>query len=76
VKKAFFGFMASMAGRVARVVVGLGLVVLGVLVIEGAVGYVLAAVGLVPLLAGLFDVCVFSKLFGGPFKGSEIRATK
>ena len=75
-KKALFGFMASMTGRVTRVVVGVGLVVLGVLVIEGAGGYILAAVGLVPLLAGLFDVCVFSKLFGGPFKGSEIRATK
>ena len=74
-KKALFGFMASMTGRVTRVVVGVGLVVLGVLVIEGAGGYILAAVGLVPLLAGLFDVCVFSKLFGGSFKGSGIRAT-
>jgi hypothetical protein len=76
VKKAFFGFMASMTGRVARIVVGLGLIALGLFVIEGVGGYILAAVGLVPLLAGLFDVCVFSKLFGGPFKGSEIRATK
>jgi len=76
VKKAFFGFMASMAGRITRIVVGIGLIALGLFVIEGGVGYVLAAVGLIPLLAGLFDVCVFSKLFGGPFKGSEIRAAK
>lgn len=75
-QKAFFGFMASMAGRVTRIVAGVGLIVLGLLVIEGAFGYLLAAVGLVPLLAGLFDVCVFSKLFGGPFKGSEIRVAK
>jgi len=34
----------------------------------------LAAIGLVPLLAGTFDVCVFSRLFGGPFSGSAIRA--
>jgi hypothetical protein len=73
VKKAFFGFMASTAGRAARVVAGIALLVLGLLVMEGAAGYVVAAIALVPLLAGLFDVCVFSKLFGGPFKGSEIR---
>lgn len=75
-KKAFFGFMASMAGRVTRIVAGIVLILLGLWVVEGALGYVLAAIGLVPLLAGLFDVCVFSKLFGGPFKGKEIRAAK
>jgi hypothetical protein len=73
VKKAFFGFMASTAGRATRVVAGIALLLVGLLVLEGAVGYVVAAVALVPLLAGLFDVCVFSKLFGGPFKGAEIR---
>lgn len=75
-KKAFFGFMASMAGRVTRIVAGIALIALGLFVVEGAVGYILAVVGLVPLLAGVFDVCVFSKLFGGPFKGSEIRSGK
>jgi hypothetical protein len=72
--KGFFKFMASTAGRVTRVVAGIGLILLGLLVMDGAAGYVVAAIGLVPLYAGLFDVCVFSKLFGGPFKGSEIRA--
>jgi hypothetical protein len=38
------------------------------------VGIAVAAIGLVPLLAGTFDVCVFSALFGGPLAGSEIRA--
>lgn len=72
--KGFFGFMASMAGRITRVVAGAALILVGLLVMEGAAGYVVAVIGLVPLFAGLFDVCVFSKLFGGPFKGSEIRA--
>lgn len=72
--KGFFAFMASTAGRVTRIVAGIALILVGLLVLEGAVGYVVAAIGLVPLFAGLFDVCVFSKLFGGPFKGSEIRA--
>jgi hypothetical protein len=35
-----------------------------------------AAIGLVPLLAGTFDTCVFSKLFGGPFSGAAIRALR
>lgn len=72
--KGFFGFMASPAGRITRVVAGVALILVGLLVVGDVVGYVIAAIGLVPLLAGLFDVCVFSKLFGGPFKGSEIRA--
>lgn len=72
--KGFFGFMASPAGRIARVVAGIALILVGLLVVGEVAGYVVAAVGLVPLLAGAFDVCVFSRLFGGPFKGEEIRA--
>jgi hypothetical protein len=26
------------------------------------------------LLAGIFDVCLFAPLFGGPLKGAEARA--
>ena len=72
--KGFFGFMASPAGRITRIVAGIGLILVGLLVVGDVVGYVLAVIGLVPLLAGAFDVCVFSRLFGGPFKGEEIRA--
>ena len=72
-KQKFFGFMASAAGRATRAVAGVALIVVGLLVVEGTWGWVVAAVGLVPLFAGLFDVCIFSRLFGGPFKGSDIR---
>ena len=68
----FFKFMASMNGRITRAVVGIALVI-GGLAIEGAWGWVMVGVGLVPLAAGAFDVCLFSRLFGGPLKGSEIR---
>jgi Protein of unknown function (DUF2892) len=57
-----------------RIVAGFALIALGVAVIGGGVGIAVAAIGLVPLLAGTFDVCVFSALFGGPLAGSEIRA--
>lgn len=72
--KQFFGFMASTAGRGVRIVAGIALLLVGLLVVKGAGGVILAIVALVPLLAGLFDVCVFSALFGGPFKGSDIRS--
>ena len=42
--------------------------------VGGTTGSILAVIGLVPLLAGTFDVCVFSRLFGGPFSGTAIRA--
>ena len=67
-------FMASGLGRVARIAGGVALITAGLLAIGGVAGAVVAAIGLVPLLAGAFDVCVFSALFGGPFSGSAIRA--
>lgn len=68
--------LASTAGRVARIVAGIGLIAGGLLAVGGTAGIVLAAVGLVPLLAGAFDVCVFSALFGGPLSGPAIRAIR
>lgn len=70
----FGQFMASGVGRAARIVAGVALIAGGLLSIGGTTGYIVAAIGLVPLLAGTFDVCVFSRLFGGPFSGGEIRS--
>jgi hypothetical protein len=69
----FSKFMASPAGRIIRVVAGIALILVGLLVVHGTGGIVLAVVGLVPLVAGIADFCVFAPLFGGPFKGSEAR---
>ena len=71
----FANFMSSTAGRIIRVIAGLALILIGLMLVEGTWGIVLAAVGLVPLLAGVFDVCVIGKLLlGTPFKGAEVRA--
>ena len=70
---AFFGFIASPAGRVIRIIAGLALILVGLLVVGDIWGWVLAIVGLVPLLAGLFDRCVFAPLFGLPFVGPRLR---
>ncbi len=70
----FGQLMASGLGRVVRIVAGVALIAGGLLAVGGAAGIIMAAVGLVPLLAGAFDVCVFSALFGGPLSGAAIRA--
>ena len=66
------GFMASRTGRWTRMLVGASLVV-GGLATDSVKGKMLALVGLVPLLAGAFDVCLFGPLFGLPLKGEAIR---
>ena len=69
----FVKFMASTNGRVTRAVAGAVLIAWGILGLGGTTGTIVAIIGLVPLLAPLFDVCVFAPLFKNPFKGSEIR---
>ena len=72
----FVSFMASTAGRITRIVAGIALIVWGVTGIQGSVGMLVAVVGAVPLVAGLFDFCVFAPLFGNPISGPKIRAGK
>jgi hypothetical protein len=64
------------AGRIVRIVAGVGLIAWGLMGLGGTTGVITAAVGAVPLLAGLFDVCLFAALFGDPISGPKIRAAK
>jgi hypothetical protein len=73
--KAVFRFLASPTGRLVRVVAGLVLIVVGIAVVGGVIGWILAIVGLVPLVAGVFDWCFFAPLFGLPFAGPNLRQT-
>jgi hypothetical protein len=66
------GFLASRTGRWTRMLAGASLVV-GGLSTDSVKGKMLALVGLVPLLAGAFDVCLFGPFFGLPLKGEAIR---
>jgi hypothetical protein len=74
-KSGFAQFMSSPAGRVLRAVAGAGMIA-GGLAADSDGGKIVAAVGVVPLVAGTFDVCFLSPLFGGPFTGKAIRAAK
>jgi hypothetical protein len=73
--EAIFRFLASSAGRLVRALAGLILIVVGIAVVGGTAGWILAVVGLVPLAAGAFDRCVFAPLFGRPFAGPSLCQT-
>ncbi|MEZ4518557.1 MAG: DUF2892 domain-containing protein [Chloroflexota bacterium] len=66
-------FLASTAGRIIRGIAGIALIAWGIWGLGGTVGIIVAIIGAVPLLAGIFDFCVFAPLFGNPFSGSKIR---
>ena len=64
----FARFMASPAGRGIRVAAGVALIIVG-LVIGSTGGYILAIVGVLPVLAGALNVCVLAPLLKAPFSG-------
>ena len=63
----FVKFMSSGGGRLTRAVAGV--VLIGVGIAMGAGWLVLSAIGLVPLFAGIANVCLLAPLMGQPFKG-------
>jgi Inner membrane protein YgaP-like, transmembrane domain len=69
----FARFMSSLAGRLIRIVAGIILIIVGLTVVHGTGGIILAIIGLVPLVAGVFNFCVFAPLFGGPFLPKDIK---
>ena len=69
-------FLASGTGRIVRIIAGLALAVLGRFGFSGMAALVVMLIGVVPLLAGTFDFCVFAPLFGAPLSGPKIRASK
>lgn len=72
----FAKFMSSGLGRGIRIVAGLALIAVGLFLMDGIGGIIVAIVGAVPFLAGVFDVCVIGRLLlGTPFKGDEVRAS-
>lgn len=61
-------FMSTTTGRAVRAVAGLALIVWGL-----AAGIpALVVVGLVPLAAGVFNVCLLAPLLKAPFSGRSL----
>ncbi len=70
----FVKFMASTIGRIVRIAAGIALIAWGLIGLGGTTGVIVAVIGGVPLLAGVFDFCIFAPLFGNPLSGSKIRS--
>ena len=64
---AFVAWMSKPAGRILRIVAGLILVGVG-LYFQGLWGYVVAVVGVVPILAGVFNFCLLGPVLGASFR--------
>ncbi len=64
-------FMSSPAGRTVRAVVGVAAIGGGIAL--GGWGYLLVAVGVVFVAAGVFDFCPLALAFGKPMAGSKLR---
>lgn len=69
----FLKFMTGGMGRVARIVFGLVIMSLGLFVVQGTLGTILAVVALVPISGGVFDFCMIGFSMGYPLKGVEAR---
>lgn len=67
----FEEFMASNYGRAARVMLGVAVIAAGLLLIGGTAGWVVAALGLVPIGAGVFNLCPVAPVWGGHFIGAK-----
>ncbi len=65
-------FMASPMGRGVRIVLGIALIVLGLAVVGDTAGLILTAVGVVPILAGVFNVCLIGPIIGAPLSGKDL----
>jgi hypothetical protein len=65
----FISFMMSPLGRTLRIALGVMLMMLGITRIGGTFGLVVATVGLLPIVAGVFNFCLASPLFGCDING-------
>lgn len=70
----FSRFLNSPAGRVFRIVAGMGFLILGLVFREYALGVLSLVWSILPLSAGAFDICYISAVLGGPLAGQKIRS--
>ena len=72
-RSGFSKFLNSPAGRIFRLVAGMGFIVAGYLFRDHVLGIASMVWGILPLTAGAFDICYVSMVLGGPLSGKRIR---
>ena len=65
---AFAEFMGSPLGRGLRIVFGAFLIYLGLNVVQGVGGTVIAVLGIVPIATGILNICILGPLLGAPMR--------
>jgi hypothetical protein len=69
-------FLNKPAGRILRLVIGIGFLVVGYMYRSHALGVISMVWGLLPLSAGALDICYVSAVLGGPLSGKKIRGER
>jgi uncharacterized membrane protein len=72
----FAEWMATPLGRGLRVVFGAALILVGLRVVQGVAGTVIALAGILPIATGILNICLLGPLLGAPLKGSSRAAPK
>jgi hypothetical protein len=72
-RSGFARFINSSTGRVFRLIVGMGFLVVGYLFRDQTLGVIAMVFSILPLSAGVFDLCYVSAVLGGPLSGTKIR---
>ena len=72
-RSGFSKFLNNPAGRIFRLIAGIGFIIVGYIFRGHLLGIVSIVWGVLPLTAGAFDICYFSALLGGPISGKKIR---
>jgi uncharacterized membrane protein HdeD (DUF308 family) len=72
----FVAFMRSIAGRLLRIVVGVVMIWLALTQMQRPSSYVVAIIGVVPILAGLLNFCLLGPLFHVDLWGRPKPATR
>jgi hypothetical protein len=55
--------LQSIAGRVLRAVLGLALIYVGLVVVGGTAGIIIAAIGVLPIVMGVWGPCLLGFVF-------------
>ena len=71
----FSKFLNSPAGRIFRLVAGIGFLVVGFVYRAYPLGVLSMVWGVLPLSAGALDICYISVVLGGPLSGAKIRSS-
>ena len=70
----FSKFLNSLAGRILRLVLGIGFLWVGYTYKDHLLGVISMVWGVLPFSAGAFDICYVSAALGGPLSGRKIRS--